>query len=1758
MEKTKKQRTINKLFTLTLAFVMVFTGMGIGSWGVSEAWADASADVTNDVLSSENIVGTYYEPYTGCEIQLLFIKVPENTEKLTLAGSMKDQDVLPYVYAFTDESVDISEFALIDNKYFMLEKNDEKYDLGKKGYEKYASAIKYAQNVELDNSADHLLLLLCYETDESLDALLIEWGELAQVDKSDLGEAITNAEKLGSGDVYQSDDRFNGKDYLTKGSFWSIMTEKLANAKAIYSNENALQGDVDDAKNELQSAIANLIPKTQINATTLYEAIQTRGNYTDEFLEKLTAPSLKAYKETLKAATDYLESLFDKGKATAENDVTKDKGKADELANALMEFEFVWQDSVSEAKENLRMLQALAKRYDMTENNGKYTDESWKTFASARKAAVEYAEEHPVSESMSSAETKEYSRLTREFLAAAYALTSAKDKITVTFDYTDDFHMRNPKIDDPYENMSDPDGNKVQKQICELNSGTTLNELYQKMGYTQKGNYFTSENYSTWRTFVNGTMLYGSTPGQAKTLPDSDYVLKNGDEIQFVHMDWPSYTVNYIYREDVSWDKMADILGVMQISGKRSVNSGEAIDLTVKRTSAHPWTYTGKYGAYEGATIAAYGPQTDGSYPETPVLSEGVSKEDGSVSLKLYKSGKYIVTAYDARKNDEDNSLFYSGTVAAPYIEIEVKDAADTGAVKAELKAALNKVYKAYAEEYFRPEKWTDIQNAYNEATAVLNRADSTVGEAYDAQQAAISTIQGIQEETTTENTNVLATFRENLNNLPDDLSLITKSEESIVTALINTYNGMSKYQQSQLTALEDAKYKKIEALKLEALPEGKEYKLNLKVTADTTEATEQIQKLIQYMRENPPKMDRAAGGWYDHSSAINIVTPYTFGTYDGGTELFAKTFTQAAPLTDVRIYTEMNYAAYFHNSFESRNQANGKTLSFSIPSTNCTITDENFDIVLMAPTKGSTPGFYSTGGHLTIKIGDTAYELKGITYEGIDEDAVTSGTQRVYDDSGYKGKDDQTVNVDIPEAYLGFTMPYNDVTITLNWGPVTSADELQAAKDNANSVLDETFAGYKKEKASYSDSNWTILENAYNAGKSSIKAATTLDEVADARKTAINAMAKVKKEGTTVSKPDSVGTVYVTVENTTFPKSKWEGKTYWEGKLVDNMPIEITEKSTMMSCVVEALKEVRATQKGAESNYISEITDKNGNKLGEFDGGPSSGWMGTLNDWFTNLGFGSFTVANGTLGDGDEIRIMYTTNGLGEDLGGSWANSDTTLKDLSVSGGTLSPSFTSGTSGNTYEYTLLISGKTANVKVTPTASNKNFLAKIFLNEKVTNNTQGASFYKRTQYIPVTAGDTIYVGCGERQWASMNNQEGNVQTNGGTWYVIKVVSGDNAKEHIEKAINALPAADKVKLSNYKTVDASVKEIESLLKALSSTEQAKIDQTKLKAVKEKVKFYTEIDDVKAKLNALTDSSSSSQAREALKAWEKLSKEQQQYITMADTAKYTKLAEKYGLSGISGAAEMPESEVETTGKTGSATTTSPTEVKMSGTTAIVTVKADNQKEILKQAKEKKSAEVVLTVAEADSKGAEKYELNLDKSFIQSLIKDTTAKLVVKTPIGQKTYDREALQKLVDEATTAVIKAEINKDNLDQQAEEPTVDVKALTAKLTPVARSAKTAKKNVKVTVNMDKQDKEILSQLTEAGYTVKYRFYRSTKKSAGFKSTVTKKTATYTNTSGKKGTKYFYKVQVRVYDEKGKLVATTALKRCKYASRTWSK
>ena len=256
-----------------------------------------------------------------------------------------------------------------------------------------------------------------------------------------------------------------------------------------------------------------------------------------------------------------------------------------------------------------------------------------------------------------------------------------------------------------------------------------------------------------------------------------------------------------------------------------------------------------------------------------------------------------------------------------------------------------------------------------------------------------------------------------------------------------------------------------------------------------------------------------------------------------------------------------------------------------------------------------------------------------------------------------------------------------------------------------------------------------------------------------------------------------------------------------------------------------------------------------------------------------------------------------------------------------------------------------------------------------------------------------------------------------------------------------------------------------------------------------------------------------------------------------------------------------------EVTTDTKTG--ITTAPTDVKVSEKTnadgtktkvADVKVSADNQKEILKQAKASKSKEIILNVSGKSVGDATKADVTLDKSFIDSIVKDTNAKLTIKTPFGDKTYTQDELKAMSEAATGSTVTVAIEK-----AAEEPTDDAaakiekaKSIVKDMKLVARSSKTAKKNIKAVLKSDAKVKASIKELKDLGFTVKHRFYRSTKKAASYRSTVTKKTASYTNTSGKKGTKYFYKVQVRVYDENGKLVAKTALKQCKYASRTWSK
>lgn len=245
------------------------------------------------------------------------------------------------------------------------------------------------------------------------------------------------------------------------------------------------------------------------------------------------------------------------------------------------------------------------------------------------------------------------------------------------------------------------------------------------------------------------------------------------------------------------------------------------------------------------------------------------------------------------------------------------------------------------------------------------------------------------------------------------------------------------------------------------------------------------------------------------------------------------------------------------------------------------------------------------------------------------------------------------------------------------------------------------------------------------------------------------------------------------------------------------------------------------------------------------------------------------------------------------------------------------------------------------------------------------------------------------------------------------------------------------------------------------------------------------------------------------------------------------------------------------VTTSGASGAAITTTPTEVTVSGEVAKVTVKTENMTEAIKQAKENKSAEIVLNVAEADIKTAVKVSAELPTSTVKQIVSDTNAALAVKTPLGKAVIDRDTLTEIAKNAEGSSVTIEVSKNSdgkteitvksagktlytsveeaQDTASEEQAKleKIKAGVEATTLVARSKKvktsSGKTAIKVTWTKSK------------GYKVDYyEVFRSTKKDSGYgtKAFYTTKNAEnpaaktyYVNTKSlKKGTTYYYKVR----------------------------
>ena len=1474
--------------------------------------------------------GFIYSP-TADDIKVIgTYQVDENT---TWDVRLLTVDSTQYNYVTTANAktgiITTEKFAIGDSvsgKYTARHyKGSEVYETGKQFYEQLKGQLNLTDDTALDSTATQTCFYNLKYTGRASSAkvseiyglLIIQWtaGELVMPDKTALQAAIDAAPKAEDGAYYTANDSYNGKKRDDYG-FWKRYQAALNNANSVNANASSRQDAIDAAVTKLQAAIADLIPSSQANTSALnYElnwgdlGSATAGN-------RYSPKSWRAYKAVRDKAEALMASMFDAdGNPTAVNT----KGKNDEIETLTKELKAAREklditmapEAASIVRLELEAIRYLAEKYDPDKLTG-YTDASIQALRDAWTAVTEMADGVVIAE-MGQQEHNRLTEAMNDLRKAAYGLeTVSQEQITVKVSmlYASDIYWNTPAIrcnTNTYTGTvtlaANTSANTALTSLKPLPSG--YNALY----------------------FLNGELLYngfGMTQYSVRSDVFRAVKLHDGDELTVVQI-YPKQipnssqdgtTYNAPVEDAVDWFRYSTV------SAPVEVEAGKPFSITVTSETAMPFHCAAGTSPVAGAKVY----RSDAG--ETPdavatgyvgVDTYAVTDENGQATLTLYNEGYILLNAF--RMDDEGRY-----TVGASVL-VHVKAASDLDAVKKQLRAELDAVYydENYPETVFTPANWQKVQDAYNAAVAAIDAAE-TSGAAGDAQLTALQTIKKLQAEADTKNVSNLRNFRKYLGELPDDVTELDASATAKIGQLKTCYEQMSPYQRGQLTGKEQKKYDAIIKAQEAGLAPAKQYKLTFQQDYSKVPAADRaaLADMIAYLQNNTMAED-----WYKNEPSSGIggnmqAKLFTFNIRNSGYNYhYSSAYTQiteSAALAKKQVYVCVNpdYSAYLlcRNAALTSGQKNGPGV-ISGSDYNWSISD--------ASTTMYVPDAYASNttkllGHMTYTVNGTKYVIRSVAVSGADN-GYTSETVTFYDCSEYKGKWDIMCNQQIPDTFLMFTMPFSDVTVTVTWAPVTSgtgSTDLTAERTKALSALKDELSKY-----TIFSKNYAAIKAAYNDGVKAINAAETLEAINNARAKALSNMkmaagggyygAEIKGWGADddFDAGVQVGTVTVSVANFTYD----DGYYYRDpGKkpflYLENYPLG--ENDTMMTVILRALKENGYSWTGTGGDdytltYLSSISKtENGKtyKLGEFDGGQQSGWMGTLNDWFTNLSFAEFKVANGKLGDGDVISVQYTREGLGEDLSGTFGNSDTTLKALDIEGGKLLTEFASGEAGGTYEYTLAIDSASAVVKLTPTASNKNYLTKIFLNEKVTGNTEGSSFFKRTQSIPVANGDVIYVGCGEYAWPSMNNQSTEARDYTGTWYVLHVVNVNEGAGYVSETIDALPSASDVSYGSYQETAEAAAAARAAYDALSDTAKKNVDPAKLAKLEElekAIEGFQAIDDVKDQIDALPSEGKLTIAdRDAVKAvqaaYGALSAEQKEYLTFAQIAKIEALSKR----------------------------------------------------------------------------------------------------------------------------------------------------------------------------------------------------------------------------------------------------------------------
>ena len=1305
---------------------------------------------------------------------------------------------------------------------------------------------------------------VCFKFSTATFGLLIQ-EESVEVNKTALKEAIDSA--LPTSGYYTENDRWNGSISSEKG-FWQDLKNIVDVADGVYQNERATQDQVDAALAALNAALpeakANLIPLENVNATALYEALHAdwRWYYNELRLKEGTPVSKKnctaltwyPYAQAKIDGQALLSELYDEEGNPTESNTSGRNDEVKTAAETIDAYKLVNIDAYNTAYANFQSgkteAEALIEQYNPAKlSESDYSAESWAAYVSAYnvlKADMEYrivggtTEDYAMLKAFKgydayneSGQWTHYPAHIDALKTARKQLVSGKD-ITVSFTYINNFSAL-------YERFRGNGTDLYANASLGLTSGNaTLGAAFDAAGITVDmhddstlpgiGPINNGDTNPVFALHVNGS-YYGDYRWFGKA-SWNNVQLHDGDVVRMVRIPLQMFESEESSGYDSSSVSLLPAItnpefyegsyAMIHASAPASTTVGAQAAFSATVTSANAGVSSSK--SAENITLFISDPAETETLSQPTHKTTATTDTSGNLEYIFREPGYYTIAMFNVTPDDLTfRSIYREVTVgeyyslyAGDYAIVHVAEAADMNALLTQYRSKNLATAKAYYDSFHDYDFTSENYQALTDAYNAL-KSGQTSATSFKALMDAFDTDYAALQAAganALDHAAIIAALRKNLSYLPDDLTTLTVSDKELVVALQAAYAELNYYQKSLLTAKEKATLEQLAKINAAELKEP------VTVTVKITQP------------ELPYKSDSGSPnyGWPDHNTILRVradgttvVVSEASGKELVGIQEWTKESVAVGNILEIRRYLETTNKQYWL----VWSTDNGTTWNRT---TAQTLTNQHGT---------SYPGYYL----VQLKIPETL----------------------------------QTDDTFVVQLKMVSKTEYQQMFETLDDKAITKL------KNAAIAVVESTFNACDQSK--YNADGIAALKAALQSGREAINAATTEAAIKAARDSAVSAIQAVPTADKKITTGDikynsgaKVGTVTVTVENTTYSAAPFTG-TIVSGEY------ELGQNDSMMTVVLKALELGGYTWNGIEeltadsytqTTYIASI-HKGGKSLAEKDGSKGAGWMGTKNDWFVNQGFAAFTYKNGGLKSGDVIRVMFTTN-LGEDIGGSWTNNETTLSSLKFSSGTLTPAYSSATT----DYLLVIPDKQIGTRINYSAANKNFQTRAYLNTYGSDN----AYYANGDIMAVSSGDVIYVGVGDKNWPTMNKASNYTTTR----YTIAVVQNGNASD-VVKLITKLPALRKITLADASDVRTAKAQYD----LLTPAQQADIDDALKQKLEACYKVVTDLEAAKivsdaiAALPATPTVDDIGAIRSAEEAYNKLTDDQKAYLTQSEVNK-----------------------------------------------------------------------------------------------------------------------------------------------------------------------------------------------------------------------------------------------------------------------------